>query len=254
MKKSDLEIIAFDLDDTLTLSKMPLDSEMSGLLCELLKRKKVAVASGAPLRQLEKQFLKYLSCPEKNLRNLYLLPTNGADLYKYDGGWREIYRSQFSKKEKKLVFDAFPKAFAEIGYKQPEKIYGILIEDRVSQITFSGLGSDAPLDLKSKWDPDHSKRKKIVEALSRQIPGFSISIGGKSSIDITQKGIDKAYGLTRLMEYLHCEPERLLYVGDALFPGGNDASVMTLRVKYALVEGPGVSNTKKLIKKLLTVI
>jgi len=252
------ELIAFDLDQTLTESKSPLDGEMSSLLCSLLKIKKIAVTSGASFSQFENQFLGNLSCPPENFKNLYLLPTNGASLYEYDpsfigagGNWRQIYHEELAENEKKDIFDAFEKSLAEGGYRKPDKIYGALIEDRDSQVTFSGLGSEAPLSLKREWDPDFKKREKIAVILRGRLPSFAVSVGGATSIDVTKKGIDKAYGLKKLTERLNLEPERVLFVGDALFPGGNDSSVVSLGVKTVSVSDPGIGDTKGFIRNLL---
>ena len=249
--KTDPAIVAFDLDDTLTLSRSPLDSEMAQLLCRLLAVKKVAVISGASFEQFEKQFINRLGCAETNLKNLLILPTNGANLYAYEQAWKRIYTHNLSEVEKQQIFSAFEQAFKDTNFQKEEKIYGTLIEDRGAQVTFSGLGSEAPLDLKTVWDPTHEKRRKLVVALEKYLSDFAISIGGATSIDVTKKGIDKAYGLKQLLEYANLKPENLLYVGDALFPGGNDASVLGLGVQVASVGEPGLDDTKQLVTSLL---
>ena len=228
MKSKDTaDIIVFDLDKTLSESKMPIDPDMSALLCALLRVKKVAVISGAAFTQFETQFLSRLTCPSDALKNLFLLPTNGASLYEYkDNAWVSIYRVAFTDVEKKKIFVALENTFKKTNFQKPKESHGQLVEDRDTQITFSGLGSEAPLALKEKWDPDHAKREVLARELRAELPDFSISIGGATSIDITRKGIDKAYGIKKLMNRLRYEPKQIFYVGDALFPGGNDASVI----------------------------
>src|ERR1035441_10285233 len=61
-------------------------------------------------------------------------------------------------------------------------------QDRGSQITFSALGQQAPLEEKKKWDPDFAKRKKIKAILDKLIPEFSVRMGGATSVDITKTG------------------------------------------------------------------
>ena len=247
---AELELITFDLDGTIAESKSPLDAEMGALLCRLLEIKKVAIASGASFAQFEDQFLAHFPCAKKQLENLYLIPTNGARLYRYSGTWEQIYENKISTADKKRIFDAFEKALTETGFKEPEKVYGILVEDRDSQMTFSAFGSLAPLAVKKDWDLDHSKRGKIVAALSKYIPDFSIRIGGTSSIDVTTAGIDKAFGMNHLMKYLTLSPAQTLYVGDALFPGGNDSSVLTTGVHTREVEN--LPDTKRFLIGLLS--
>ena len=83
------------------------------------------------------------------------------------------------------------------------------------------MGQEAPKE-KNKWDLDFAKRKKIKGILDAFIPEFSVRIGGSTSIDVTKPGIDKAYGIGKLLDLLHVSLKEMIYVGDALFPGGND--------------------------------
>ena len=246
----DVDLIGFDLDGTLAESKTTLDQEMSGLLCRLLHKKNIVIASGASFDQFENQFLSHFLCEKDCYKNLYLLPTNGATLYEYADKAKFVYKHELTPEKIKLIFSAFDKALTETGYGNPSKIYGTLIEDRKTQVTFSGLGSKAPLSEKSVWDPDFAKRKKIVEILRPLLPDFSIGMGGVSSIDVTENGVDKAYGMDRLMVHLDIPKERTLYVGDALFPGGNDSSV--LRLGIGTHEVGGVNDTKSLIRSWLS--
>ncbi len=73
-----------------------------------------------------------------------------------------------------------------------------------------------------KSDPDFSKRKKIKALLDRLIPEFSVRLGGATSVDVTKPGIDKAYGIRKLRDTLGIAIQEMIYIGDALFPGGND--------------------------------
>ncbi len=123
-----------------------------------------------------------------------------------------------------------------------------MIEDRDSQITFSALGQAAPLDEKKKWDPDFGKRKKIAAILTPLIPEFSIQLGGSTSIDITRPGIDKAYGVQKLKETLGIAIEDMIFVGDALFPGGNDYPAKQAGVVSIAVRDP--EETKRVIEAI----
>ncbi len=133
------------------------------------------------------------------------------------------------------IIGSLNKAIEQSGLKA-EKVWGDVIEDRGSQITFSALGQQAPLEAKVKWDPDFAKREKMKTILDPMIPGFSVRLGGATSIDITKPGIDKAYGIGKLRDILGIAIEEMIFVGDALFPGGNDypaeqAGVVSIRVR-----------------------
>ena len=214
------KLIVFDLDGTLAESKSALDPEMANLLATLLTVAKVAVISGGDWPQFQSQVLAHLS-QNQNLDNLSLLPTCGTKFYQYAGDWKRLYAEDFTADEKEKIVDALQQALEATGYAV-EKVYGETIEDRGSQITFSALGQHAPIDEKKKWDPDFVKRKQIKAILDQRIPGFSVRLGGTTSIDITKPGIDKAYGIRKLRDILGIPVDEMLFVGDALFPGGND--------------------------------
>ncbi len=243
------KVIIFDLDGTLAESKQVLDTEMATLLSKLLQTRMVAVISGGSFTQFEKEFLASLQLLPSALENLILLPTSGGSLYKYKNeGWHQVYEEQLSNTEIEEIIPALEAAAAKSGL-EPSEHFGERIENRRDQITYSALGQQAPLAAKESWDPHQVKRKKIVELLKETLHGYNIRIGGTTSIDITRKGVDKAYGIRKLSDYLHIPITDMLFVGDALFPGGNDDAAHTTGIDCVAVKD--VTATKKFIETLL---
>ncbi len=241
------KLIVFDLDGTLAESKSSLDIEMAALLHDLLGIVKVAIISGGDWPQFQKQLLSNLPHDEC-LANLSLLPTCGTKFFEYKSDWQKLYSEDFTADEKKKIICSLQKAVAEAGFKV-EKVWGEAIEDRGSQITFSALGQQAPLKEKDKWDPDYAKRKKIKAILDPLIPGFSVRMGGATSIDVTKPGIDKAYGIKKLRDLLGISLREMIFIGDALFPGGNDYPAEEAGVISIPVRGP--SETKPVTKAIM---
>ena len=241
------KLIVYDLDGTLAESKSSLDKEMSALLHDLLGIVKVAVISGGGWPQFEKQLLSNLPHDE-HLKNLSLLPTCGTKFFKYTGDWEKIYSEDFTADESEKIITALKKALEEAGFKV-EKVWGEIIEDRGSQITYSALGQQAPLEEKKKWDPDFAKRKKIKSILDPLIPGFSVRMGGATSIDVTKPGIDKAYGIGKLRDILGISIKEMIFIGDALFPGGNDYPAEEAGVVSIPVQGP--KETKRVTETII---
>jgi len=99
-----------------------------------------------------------------------------------------------------------------------------------------------------KWDPDFAKRQKIEAILEPMIPGFSIRLGGATSIDVTRPGIDKAYGIRKLKETLDVSIAEMIFVGDAIFPGGNDYPAKQAGVESIRVRDP--EETKRVIEAI----
>src|ERR1700685_3338778 len=221
---------------------------MSGLLHDLLSIVRVAVISGGDWPQFEKQLLSNLP-HDKTLANLSLLPTCGTKFYQYDStAWKKIYSEDLTAEERDQILSALKKAISSPGLKT-DKLWGETMKDRGSQITFSSLGQHAPLEEKDKWDPDISKRKKIKAVLDGLIPEFSVRIGGSTSIDVTKPGIDKGYGIRKLRDLLSVSLKEMIYVGDALYAGGNDYPAKEAGVDCIPVKDP--NETKRVIQTII---
>jgi hypothetical protein len=240
-------LIVFDLDGTLVESKSSLDTEMATLFSALLNIVKVAVISGGDWPQFEKQVLSNLPHDE-HLKNLSLLPTCGTKFYQYADDWKKIYSEDFTVDEKKKINSSLKQAIESAGFKFA-KVWGEQIEDRGSQITFSALGQQAPIEEKKKWDTDFTKRKKIKALLDKLIPEFSVRLGGTTSVDVTKPGIDKAYGIRKLRDILDIAIQDMIFVGDALFPGGNDYPAEEAGVVSIRIRGP--NETKRVIETII---
>ena len=218
------KLIAFDLDGTLAESKQKIGPEMARLLGKLLDRVAVAVISGGDWPQFEKQVIAAIPHGAP-VEHLFIMPTTGTKLYRYEAShWHPIYAEIFEPAERDHILHAIDDALKSAGLAD-ERIWGERVEDRGSQITFSGLGQEAPLEAKKAWDPDFAKRKALQVSLRAALPDLSVNIGGSTSLDITHAGIDKAYAMRRLAEHSGIATEDMLFLGDAIYPGGNDDAV-----------------------------
>jgi phosphomannomutase len=252
MDNKNLKLVVADLDGTISKSKQRMDLEMSDLLAELLTYKDFAVISGGSYKQFQDQFVNALNNKTDRLSHLYLFPTCATSMYVMkNGSWNMIYKESIPQNTKKEIFAAFEKSLSEYGFKEPETVYGEIIEDRETQITFSAHGQLAPLEIKEIWDPDHKKRLAIIGILSKYLPdGYQAKIGGTTSIDVTKIGIDKEYGILKIKENLGFEIKEMLFIGDALFEGGNDYPVKKTGVECIQVKDP--EETKKVIRQIIT--
>jgi HAD superfamily hydrolase (TIGR01484 family) len=240
-------LIAFDLDGTLAESKQAIDPEMAALLARLAKLALVAVISGGDWPQFEQQLVCNLPSAI-DFSRLYLLPTSGTKMYRHNGEWRPVYAELFSDKERAGIHAALAVAVNDAGLSD-RRIWGDRIEDRGSQITFSGLGQQAPLEAKTAWDPDFSKRRRLQTALNSTLPGFSVRTGGSTSVDITRAGVDKAYGMHKLAEFSKVSLGEMIFLGDALYPGGNDFAVREAGVDTIAVRD--IHETKRAIEAII---
>ncbi len=259
MRRTELQkkkIIIFDLDGTLTKSKATMDRRMAELLSKLLQRKTVAVIGGGEYEQFKRQFVRKLKAPRERLDRLLLFPANATSFYTHRrGGWKSVYKKGLSPRAKRRIREAFKGALRDIRYvpdvphKRGVQTYGPVMDDRGTEITFSLIGQRAPLRRKEEWDHYHDARPRLMRALRRRLPGFEIRSGGRTSIDVTPKGIDKAYGIRKIRRLLHVGLEEMLFVGDALAPGGNDYPAKRTGIDCIAVKGP--EETKQLISRLV---
>ena len=232
-------VIAFDLDGTLAPSKSPLPDRMAEKLDQLLERYHVCVISGGKFGQFEKQLLNNLQASPERLERLHVMPTCGTRYYRYgsvDHSWKQIYAEDFTEAEKEKIKKAVLKSVEELGYVE-QKTWGETLEDRGSQITWSALGQDIVdhlgpegVRLKEAWDPDHTKKQKIRNYAAEMLPEFEVRVGGITSVDITKPGIDKAYGMRKIMDMLQIGMEDILFIGDRVQEGGNDYPVKAMGI------------------------
>lgn len=233
------KVIAFDLDGTLAPSKSPLPEEVGRVLSGILEHFEVCVISGGKFAQFEKQLLNGLKATPEKLDRLHLMPTCGTRYYKYNlakKNWDIVYAEDFKPEETKRIIKALNKGFDDLGYRA-EKVYGETVEDRGSQVTFSVLGQDIVdvlgeegVRIKEEWDPDNRKKNELRDHIARLIPEFEVRVGGVTSIDVTKLGIDKGYGMKKLMEILKIEMDDILFLGDRLAEGGNDYPVKAMGI------------------------
>lgn len=225
-------VIAFDLDNTLADSKYAISLRMADLLNDLLHRFQVCVISGGKFEQFEQQLLKHLNSDPRVLTALHVMPTCGTCYFRFDataGVWQQVYAEDLTADQRASIVAALERAADALGYR-PAKLWGAQIEDRGSQVTFSALGQDAPVASKQAWDPDGSRKQKLRDYVAKTIPEFEVRVGGSTSVDVTKPGIDKAYGIDKLIELLDVTKNDVLFIGDRLSEGGNDYPVKAMGV------------------------
>lgn len=245
-----IRLVAFDLDDTLAESKTAITAPMARALLALLRRHPVLIISGGNLAQFESQVLRHLP-DDPALDRLHLMPTCGTRyLRRVEESWQQVYAHELPAPVRARAAEALEGAARSLRlWESDSVVHGPRIEDRGSQVTFSALGQLAPPDVKKEWDPTGAKREALRSAVQDLLPELEVRAGGSTSIDVTAQGIDKAYGVSRLMDLLELAPEEVLFVGDRLEPGGNDFPVVRLGVRTRPVRDQ--HETHEVIEELL---
>jgi len=218
------------------------------LALEILQAKLLEKKELEERERLEKEKKEQIKSGERSEKiRTYNFPQNRITDHRIKKNWQNLEDVLDGNLEK--IIKALEFVIKSEGFDKLE-CYGERIENRENcQITYSAYGQQAPLEIKENFDPDRSKRMKMREKLLNLLPEFSIRLGGKSSIDITQKGIDKAYGIRKIIEYLNVIPENILFIGDELNEGGNDYPVYEIGIDCVKTSGP--KETNEIINKII---
>ncbi|RBQ00025.1 HAD-IIB family hydrolase [Bifidobacterium xylocopae] len=227
-------LLAFDLDTTLARSKTRMDQGMAARFAAMTRLRSTAIISGGRFEQFRDQVLDALPA-QADLSSLHLMPTSGTCYYRWDGSdWRQVYAHDLSAEARHAAMESLERRARQLGDWE-ERTWGPRIEDRGSQITFSALGQDAPVEAKEAWDPTNQRKNALAQAVARDLPDLQVRSGGSTSVDISAKGIDKAYAIGQLSRILSIPADSMVFVGDRMDPDGNDypaalAGTMALRV------------------------
>ena len=253
------KVLAFDIDDTLNVAKTPITPEMARVLRDCLDHFKICPISGQKFDQFLIQIVNPLievGATPIQLTNLHLFVAQGTQYYRYhpigtkignrvrleitnfkkvkyhESDWQQVYNNPLTDEQIAEVSKAIEKAAKSLKYWEEDKLKDgdEIIENRLSQVTFSALGQKAGTEEKYKWDPDHKKREAIVAKAKELAPDFEYEIGGTTSINAFIPGMNKVFGMTHLLEELQVEKSDVLYFGDMTQPGGNDYPIVEMGV------------------------
>ena len=229
-------VLAFDIDQTLNVAKTPIPTEIAELLVRCLNHFEICPISGQKFEQFLVQIvdpLKAAGVTEQQLTHLHLFVAQGTQYYRFDADrhdWQQVYNYPLKPEDVERITKTLEQAARELGYWEADQLAAgdEIIENRLSQVTFSALGQKAGTEAKYAWDPDHQKREAIVARCRELLPDFLYEIGGTTSINVATPGMNKQFGMTHLLAELQVEKSDVLYFGDMTQPGGNDYPVVEM--------------------------
>ncbi|MBR3236067.1 HAD-IIB family hydrolase [Candidatus Saccharibacteria bacterium] len=230
------KVLAFDIDQTLNVAKTPITDDIAKLLIKCLDHFEICPISGQKFDQFLIQIvdrLKENDVTDTELTHLHLFVAQGTQYYRFDGKeWQQVYNFPLTDEQVQKITVSLEQAAKELNYWEEDKLQpgDEIIENRLSQVTFSALGQKAGTEAKYAWDPDHKKREKIVKRAKELAPEFDFEIGGTTSINAMIPGMNKVFGMTHLLEELKVEKKDILYFGDMTQPGGNDYPVVKMGI------------------------
>ena len=244
-----IKAMIFDLDGTLAPSKQAMPPEMARVFARLTRALPTGVISGGSFRQFSRQLLDPLAGQDFCPQQLHLLPTCGTRYYLFAGGdWKAQYVLKMAPEQVEKARKVIEDVARSLGY-WCENPVGEIIENRGSQLTYSALGQQAAKQEKDAWDPSGAKRAKLAARAGKLLPELTVLSGGSTSVDITMRGIDKAYGVEKFLAQTALEPAQVRFVGERLDPDGNDYPAVRTGVQTCATTGPG--RTQEIIAQVL---
>jgi hypothetical protein len=231
------KLILFDLDGTLTESRLPITQESAELFKLLLGNYYVGVVSGCSIDQMKHQLSGVLSSDKLN--KLYLFPSTSTCLYSYKKEWVCIYKDVFNKEYSDTIKQTLLEVCKDVIIDKP---YGEVIDDRGGQIAIALMGLNAPLELKTNFDADYKIRLPLKLILEEVLPECEITIGGTTTITVTKKGMDKTNCVPLIKEYIGIEKHDILFIGDTIFKNGNDYPMKQIGLDCINVSNPDDTN------------
>lgn len=243
------KVALFDLDNTLAEPFRPISDAMTASLTKVIARLPTAIMTAASLERIELEVLSRLG-GDVDLTRLMLFTANAGQAFAFEKNhWRMQYGFEFTDAQLAQIRAALEESLRETNVLQGAKVYGEQFIDYKGYFAFTALGVGAPVEERRAWDPDFAKRTVLRAKLLEKLPEFDVYIGGSTSIDITFKGVSKAYGITWLSERMKIPASDMLYVGDALYEGGNDQVVISTGVQTRQTKDP--EETLAIIDELL---
>lgn len=235
------KVVIADVDETICETCSEIKPDMAHHINSLINQGfTFAFISGTTIKELQRM----VSSGVKEEH--HLLGTTGTNYTKIKSDiLQEVYNYSLTCEEKKDIFAAFEKLIEHYKMESMTTKEDQL-QDRESQVTLSPLGRHAPIEIKKNYDPEGEKRKEFVQFLKPFIDEnrFDMKIGGTTSLDVTKKGLDKAWGIKRFAEHHGIELRNILFIGDKIYPGGNDYAASKI------VDCVAVRNHEDALKKL----
>ena len=211
------KIYIFDVDGTLTPSRLRMTEEFAKFFDKWSSKNKYYLVTGSDLDKTKEQVpIAYID------RAVAIFTCCGNEMWLGD---KQVLTKEFKPPNNLLTYLGEQLRMSDYPVKA-----GNHIEDRGSLLNFSVVGRDCSQEQREdyfKYDTKKGERKRITEAIKRQFSDLDAVIGGQISIDIYPKGNDKSQILERVFDFHEFPDEdkltnEYIFIGDGIENGGND--------------------------------
>lgn len=228
MDKSRIQVIAMDLDGTLTQHKQPLSPLTRATLEALGKRYRLLMVGAGQVQRIFNQMEHF---------PIDIIGNYGMQYAAYNAqtGGLDMRRDEVIPAGDRGTIEARVTALREkYGYTE---FAGDNVEYHPSGcLTFPLLGTKAAQADKLAFDPDRAKRRRIYAQVCAAFPEYCVFVGGSSSFDMAPRPYNKLYALDLYCREQGIAHENVLFIGDDYGTGGNDESVYLSDVPFLCVD------------------
>ena len=237
---ADKKVFIFDIDGTIADSYGSVHEENAKAISRILESGRlVAFATDRAKDLIEGKVINLLPKYEEYLEQIFMLPAGAAAMYYWDGdSWNELYAHRLDESVKSKAVFLHKEVLKEVDSEILEQYEPFILDKDSLMLSLSAMPDISDREYRLNWDVDRAKRKRIMEVLQKEFPELHINIGGSTTVNVANKGIDKAYGVNRLLKHLGLGKEDVLYFGDAMHKGGNDRPVKDAGVDVVHVKNP----------------
>lgn len=218
-----VKLVAFDLDGTLTRHKSPLGEKNRAVLDKLREKYRLLMVGAGTCQRIFNQMCQY----PINIIGSYGLqyaeydPATGGQIIRWnehaDVDRDEIMRRATLLREKYALND----------YEgEPMEFH----------LTFPVLGTKARLPEKLAYDPDKTRRRAMFAFVKELFHDYNVMIGGTSSFDMVPGQYGKLNALRRYIREHGLTDDQVVYCGDDYREGGNDHDVYAGGIPFVKVD------------------
>ena len=207
----------FDIDGTLTPSRLKIDPKFEKFFLDWMKDKNVYLVTGSDKDKTIEQIGEKIW---NSVNRAYQSCGNAV----YEGG-ELIRKNSFT-----LPPDLRKLLLEFVQWSDCPQLFDNHIEERIGLVNFSTIGRTCPQEAREEyylWDRKSKEREIICERIESMFPDLEASVGGQISIDIYIKGQNKAQVLEEV-------GGPITFFGDKCKPGGNDYPIVQNLKDYGI--------------------
>ncbi len=214
-------LVLFDVDGTLTPSRLKIKQDMLEILIKLKSTGQVdlGIVGGSDLDKQKEQL------GEENLKLFdYVFSENGLCAFYKGAVLNKTSIKDFMGEDKlKRLINTSLHYMADLDI--PVK-RGTFIEFRNGMINLCPVGRSCSQEEREQffeYDKIYNIRSEMVKYLQEELKDLNLtfSIGGQISMDVFPKGWDKTYCL----QFVENKYDKIYFFGDKTNPGGNDYEI-----------------------------